>query len=528
MNNVYLKFCETVQKSPQKKALIIPGLFSDKEFNFDDLYKKTLGYQNFFFQKGIRENDLVAIFLSPGVEFIACTFALFSLGATPLFMDPGMGIKKVLKNLRTSGPKVIIAENIVLGILIISPKIPSLRFTISKNQLQMIDEKSSPLYFTSQNNQAAILFTSGATGPPKGVCYTHQMFLEQIKQIQNYFKIKTTDIDYPAFPLFALFTLCMGVTVVIPSINPTRPGSCSPKKVLTEIKKYKVTILSGSPAIWDVVSSFQKANPHYQNNCNEVKTVIMFGAPVSTKIHQTFLPYLPNGDIFTPYGATESLPVSCASGRQILNNYSSLTEIGAGTFIGKVFPHVRIKILPYKERLAINKNLKKPLEFGELWVSSLTTSKEYLKLPEENKLSKMKDEDGTIWHKMGDLAAVDEQNNLWFHGRIPHAMKINQGIYTSISCEEIFNQHKDTKRSALIQLNSGKMAVVIESPTLFNSNLKKRLNMKKELKSLAKNYSHTETIEHFYFSKKFPVDIRHNIKINREELKQMAQEGKLL
>lgn len=528
MKNVYSKFHQICQDYPQKVALIIPAKYSCQEYNYQQIQNLTASYQYFFKCQGIAENDHVAVFLRPGIEFIATTFALFSMGAIPVFMDPGMGLKKILSNLKSIKIKFIIAESIVLFILFFLPKIVGVKLKISKRKLKSIEDQKIPITKVSANTQSAILFTSGATGPSKGVCYTHEMFLNQISSIQSIFKIKHTDIDYPAFPLFSLFTLCMGATVVIPTIDPSRPSSCKPRVVLGEIKKYQATIISGSPAIWDKVSKYQKAHPLFQDYTNKIKTVIMFGAPVSYKIYQNFLPFLPSGDIFTPYGATESLPVCVASAREILAHHLKDTLCGAGTFIGKPLPGVKIKIIPFGQTLIRNKNLKDAASFGELWVASNCTSKEYYQLELENQRSKIKDDEGETWHKMGDLVTVDEFQNLWFQGRIPHSANINEKIFTSISCEAIFNQHPIANRSALIQLNAYSLAVVIESPSACKMSSKKRSTIKEELKQLAKKYSHTDSIAQFYLAKKFPVDIRHNIKINRELLREKACQGKLL
>lgn len=538
MDNVYHLFKSYAEQNPQKKALIRPAFFKDHEITFLHLLQLTDHYAQFFYEEGIRPKEQVAVFIKPSQEFIATTLALFSLGAIPVFMDPGMGLKKVLKNLKSLPLKALIAEPIVYFLLAFYPKLSSLSVRIingtfltslffKASSLKILKDKKHnprPPYLGQLSDLSALLFTSGATGPSKAVCYTQEMFLEQIKAIGLFFKISKNDIDYPAFPLFGLFTLCQGATVVIPSINASRPASCRPKKVLKEIKDYKVTMASGSPAIWQKLADYLAENQSQKNvTCylDKVRAIITFGAPVSLKLHQKLLPFLPQGDIYTPYGATESLPIACTSGREILKKHLALTLKGQGVCIGKPFPHVQIKILP----LSFEPSSQK---MGEIIVHSKTTSKEYFNLFEINQKAKIIDEEGKLWHRLGDLGFEDEEGNFWFHGRLPHAICHEGKMTTSISCESIFNQHPDIYRSALLNLKDQGMGIAVQLYPKIKLDRQKRAKIKSELQKMAREYPHTQNIKKFYLSKKFPVDVRHNIKIDREKLSQMAQEGKMI
>src|SRR5690606_37558224 len=89
---------------------------------------------------------------------------------------------------------------------------------------------------TQPTDRAAIIYTSGSTGPPKGVVYEHGMFDAQVEMIRDFFGMEAGEIDLPAFPLFGLFNAAMGVTTVIPDMDPTRPADVNPANMVQHIR----------------------------------------------------------------------------------------------------------------------------------------------------------------------------------------------------------------------------------------------------------------------------------------------------
>ncbi len=239
-----------------------------------------------------------------------------------------------------------------------------------------------------------------------------------------------------------------------------------------------------------------------------VKYLTMFGAPVSLSIHENFANLLPNGTTYTPYGATESLPVSNANGINILKQKENM-ESGKGTFLGLPLKSVDIKIIKQNSDGEIRECSQD--EIGEIVVSGDVVTKKYYQLQDETDKAKFNYQN-QFWHKIGDVGYLDKNNHLWFCGRKTHVIETKNTIFYPIPCEAVFNKHINVKKSALVKIKNNPAICVIPNKT--------RPSVK-ELKEIALSYTHTKEIDQFYFVKKFPVDVRHNIKIDRLLLSKM-------
>jgi acyl-CoA synthetase (AMP-forming)/AMP-acid ligase II len=370
---------------------------------------------------------------------------------------------------------------------------------------------------------AAILFTSGGTGTPKGVVYTHQIFMEQTENLKSMFRLTPSDIDLPGFPLFSLFTIAMGMQSCIPDMDPRIPAACDPKKLVKNIQDHRPTFVAGSPAIWERVADYCLEN---DIQLPSIKYVVMFGAPVAILLHEKFSAILPNGTTYTPYGATEALPISNISGKYILENTAQKSRSGLGTCVGFPIKGMTVKIIEINENKIENINechFLPPNKIGEIIVSGLVVTKEYLNLVKQTKEAKIQDENGLFWHRMGDVGFLDDEGKLWFCGRKSHCVFTENETLYPIQCEAIFNLHPDVKRSALVGLGiKGKQvpAIIIERKDKQFLQGKSRSIFESELMKLSKKHPHTSKIEKIYYSKTFPVDVRHNIKIDRIKLKE--------
>ena len=383
--------------------------------------------------------------------------------------------------------------------------------------------KDFDFYVPKTDELAAILYTSGGTGKPKGVEYTHQMFIEQTNLLKSEFNLAPSDIDIPGFPLFSFFTLSIGMTSCIPDMDFSTPAECDPAVIYKNIEESRANFLAGSPAIWERLADYCLREKKILKN---VKHVVMFGAPVSLSLHRKFQKLLPQGTTYTPYGATECLPISNIDGTTLFAGPADKMQKGFGICVGKPLKGVRVKIIKIlNEDISI---FDSSLELsndcvGEILVSAPHMTQKYHQDDTATDSSKIFDpETHTLWHRMGDVGSIDAEGQIWYCGRKSHVVYSPTTLYPS-QVEAIFNQHPKVKRSALIKDPHGKGAAMAIETFDHRKNIDSMFLV--DLRNLGQSTDAAKHISKFYALSHFPVDTRHNIKIDRLKITDMIKDS---
>lgn len=534
--NISTGLKRSVEKHPHKRAVVFPnGRDNRKRVLYSQLTFAQLEKQSdqlaFGLERiGITRGTRTILMVTPGIEFFILVFAMFKTGAIPVVVDPGMGIDRMLQCLEQGLPKAFIGIEKAHLLRKLKPK----HFKMVKHwvtvgrrwfwgghtldELMIDTDKPYTCAQTTQNETAAVVFTTGSTGPAKGVVYTHGNFEAQINQIQNHFQIADDEIDLPTFPLFALFDPALGMTAVIPDMDPTKPAKVDPTKIMEAIDNHGVTNMFASPALLNRVGKYGKDN---QIKLPSLRRVVSAGAPVTPANIEQFSTMLgSHAQIHTPYGATEAVPIISISSNEILSETRTLSEQGYGMCIGRPICDTQIKIIKttddpitqLHDRLVAGEK-----EVGEITVKAPLVTQQYFNNREADLLSKIPDPDGSVWHRMGDLGWMDSKGRIWFCGRKNHRVTMaGQTLYT-IPVEAIFNNHELVYRSALAGVGPRNN----QTPVMFIEpvpGVKNKQALIQELAALGKSNPLTQTIDHIFIEKAFPVDIRHNSKIFREKL----------
>ena len=488
---------------------------------------------------GVKPGMHAALMVPPSIEFVTLTFALFRAGAVIVLIDPGIGLKNMRACLEEARPEAFVGvPKAHLARLLFGWAKKSLRLpiTVGNNwfwggldlgDIRRLGEKAAAASEknAAKNDQdtAAILFTSGSTGIPKGAVYTHAMFAAQTRMLKEYFNIEPGFYSVPTFPLFALFDVALGLTIVIPDMDFTRPASVDPEMLSGLINKYEATQLFGSPALLDTLSRYGEKRG---TRLPSLTRVISCGAPVSAAIIGRMKKMLaPETQVYTPYGATEALPVSCISGAEL----AQLPPDLPGICVGKTWEGMETFIIKISDEpiAAWSENILAPDgetgEIGEIAVKGPVVSPEYFGREASTKLAKIRGPGGELYHRMGDVGWKDADGRLWFCGRKSHRVTTNSGTLFTIPCEAVFNRHPKVRRTALVGIGPAGEQMPVLCVEL-EAGIRQRDSLRDELLALGSAHQHTNNIKNILFHPGFPVDIRHNAKISREKLAVWAEQ----
>ncbi|QXE92024.1 fatty acid CoA ligase family protein [Geomonas subterranea] len=537
--NIAAHLPEMARRQPETRAIIFPK--GKRSLTFSELNRLSDRIARGLIANGIRSGVRTVLMVTPSPEFFALTFALFKIGAVPVLIDPGLGIKNLKQCFSEAEPHAFIGipkahvarklfgwgKETIRTCVTVGPRLFWEGTTLAKIIAEQQDESPFTLAPTQKDDVAAILFTSGSTGIPKGAIYSHGNFSAQVKALKVVYGIEPGEIDLPTFPLFALFAPALGMTAVIPEMDFTRPGSVDPRKIVGPINEYGVTTMFGSPALINRVGRY---GVEHGVKLPTLRRAISAGAPVPASVLERFTTLLnPGVQVFTPYGATEALPVCSIGSTEILQETRKITDSGGGVCVGRPVEGIRLEIVQITDNpiCGWEDSLRVPAgKIGEIVVQGEQVTRGYYNRPESDHLSKIIDPaTGSFFHRMGDLGGMDEEGRVWFCGRKSHRVEPEAGPLYTIPCEAVFNTHPAVFRSALVGVGEPGALTPVICIELEKNVKADQEQIRTELKSLAEEHIHTRAIETFLFHPAFPVDIRHNAKIFREKLAVWAAES---
>lgn len=485
------------------------------------------GLQAYDIGRGAR----VVVMVRPSPEFFLLMFALFKAGVVPVLVDPGIDRRALRQCLEEADPHAFIgiplahAARALLG----WAKGARVRITtgararLSDATLADVERKGAhagpQLADTQPDDVAAILFTSGSTGVPKGVVYRHRHFVAQVELLREAFGIGAGGVDLPTFPPFALFDPALGLTSVIPDMDATRPARADPRRLHDAIARFGVDQLFGSPALMAVLARHGVPLP-------TLRRVTSAGAPVPAGVVAAMRALLPgDAQFWTPYGATECLPVAVIEGRE-LQATAVATARGAGTCVGRPLAANTVRIIAIDDAPIAQWGEVRELgvgEVGEITVAGPTATDAYFNRDAATRAAKIIEtlaDGGTrVVHRMGDVGYLDAAGRLWFCGRKGHRVTTRAGVLFTEQVEPVFNALERVQRTALVGVGAPGMqrpVLCVElapgvSPRAWGE-------VENALRQVAAAHAALAGIDTFLRHPRFPVDIRHNAKIGRERL----------
>ncbi|WP_460830882.1 olefin beta-lactone synthetase [Lysobacter humi (ex Lee et al. 2017)] len=488
-------------------------------------------------RRGITRGTRCVVMVRPSPEFFLLMFALFKSGAVPVLVDPGIDKRALKQCLDEARPEAFIGIPLAHVARRLLGWAPSARLRITTGARAWLADDTlaraeadganagPQLADTQPDDVAAILFTSGSTGVPKGVVYRHRHFVAQAAMLRDALGIREGDVDFPTFPPFALFGPALGLTSIIPDMDATRPAKADPRRLHAAIARFGAQQLFGSPALMRVLADFGAPLP-------TLRRVTSAGAPVPADVVARVRALLPDDAGFhTPYGATECLPVAVIESRELAGTREA-TEAGAGTCVGRpVAPNV-VRVIGIDDAAIAEWSDAREVPagtVGEITVAGPTATDTYFGREAQTRLAKITEHlpgGGTrVVHRMGDVGYFDSDGRLWFCGRKTHRVETSTGPLYTEQVEPVFNVHPEVHRTALVGIGPhGAQVPVLCVELAGGVPASAWSRIERELRVLGAPHPHAASIARFLRHPAFPVDIRHNAKIGREALAAWAKD----
>ena len=466
-------------------AIVEPGpasrgtheLTDVRRVSFGELAEDVRDLAIGFAQHGVRPGQRVACLVPPGRELATVLAALWRLGAVVVIADAGLGPRGLSRALRSAAPDHVVGIDRALaaatalrwpGTRIAAGEVPdALRAasgaTTSTSQLRAagaraLEERGGQSAAQAllpeppePDALAAIAFTSGSTGPPKGVRYQHAGLEAQRDALVRTYGIRPDDRLVAAFAPFALYGPLMGITSMVPDMDVTAPASLTATALADAVVAVGATLVFASPAaLANVVATSAALRPHHREALGGVRLLLSAGAPVPAELLRRCTALMPRASAHTPYGMTEVLPVADIDLATI-----DAVGPGPGVCVGHPVPDVEVALSPLvvdghaplaagggaasgesaggfdDDGLATGALTSEPGITGEVCVRARHVKEGYDRLA----LTELAASRDAGWHRSGDVGHLDADGRLWIEGRLAHVITTAEGVVTPVAIE---------------------------------------------------------------------------------------------
>jgi olefin beta-lactone synthetase len=469
---------------------------------------------------GVRAGDRVALLVPPSIDLVASVYGCWRAGAITVIADRGLGLRGLGRAVRGAhvdwviGPPAALAAARTLRwaprartIAVGSRAVLGAAVTLD----ELMRSDAAPPPEPNADDVAAVVYTSGATGPAKGVRYLHGQLAAQRDALANTYRITPDDRLVAAFAPFALYGPALGITSTIPDVDVTKPGTLTAEALGAACASIDATIVFASPAaLVNVDRTATAADPRLGG----VRLVLSAGAPVPIATLRATALHCPTAELHTPYGMTECLPVADISLEQI-----DEAGDGAGVCVGRPVPGAAVMIaeLGFDASSVVTSTNG---SMGEVLVRAPWLSDGYDQLWSTERHARPVDGEGGSWHRSGDVGRIDGEGRLWIEGRSVHVVHAIDGPITPVPIEVAVERLAGIDRVAAVgvgPVGCQQLVVVVEQ-----SNVEDGLAEEALSDRVRAVVGHP--VAAVLTARSLPVDIRHNTKIDRTAVAAWAGE----
>ena len=509
-NEITESLWSRIERPGRQNTLAIYDGADKSSVKFSDLDSRVASFAQGLIQQGVHSGDRVAVLVPPSIDLIALVYACWRIGAVTVIADRGLGIKGLGRAVKSSRVQHVVGIRtaiVAARTLRWAARATFIDLKSLQNSMQLEGLSQLALAEPIANDLAAILFTSGATGPAKGVRYTHGQLGEQRDILQAVYNITDTDSFVAAFAPFALFGPALGITTGLADMDVTSPATLTAQALDDACRATDATMVFASPA---ALANVLKTSTPNLSSLKQVRLVMSAGAPVPIETLRQMTRLCPQAEMHTPYGMTEVLPVADLS----LEQREAVGE-GAGVCVGKPVNKCQVKIV------AVDGGITELPhgETGEVVVSAPWMSLGYNRLWLTQQKARFVS-DGLTWHRTGDVGHLDTEGHVWIEGRVVHMIHTAQGSITPVPLETVCETISGVQRAAAVGIGEpGIQQIVI----VLETDEKNENVASAALTAQVRQALGLVDIVAVWETKKLPVDIRHNSKIDRTALGQRMQ-----
>ncbi len=465
-------------------------------------------------RRGLRPGDRVAMLTPPGPAMVAAIFGVVRVGGVTVVADRGLGLRGLGAAVRGAGPTWAIGPRRALNAAAALRWAPrATRLEVGELLAAAPGDLPDP---PGPDDPAAVLFTSGATGPAKGVRYSHRQLAAQRDALAATYRITSDDRLVAAFAPFALYGPALGIPTALPDCDVTTPGELTAQALDAACARVDATLAFASPAALANVVATAGDLARTRSGLAGLRVVFSAGAPVPAETLHAVATLTPDATLHTPYGMTEVLPVADID--LVAIDAATSDDPAGGVCVGHPVTGADVRIVPLDfEPTSIPEACPAGVT-GEILVSAPWVSDGYAGLWHTERLARPPAD--RRWHRSGDVGHVDEHGRLWVEGRSVHVISTVEGPVTPVPVERAVERGLPVARAAAVGVGPAgcqQVVVVVEAPE-GDDGLAPH-DVAAEVRRLA-----LVPVAAVLTAKALPVDIRHNSKIDRTAVARWAGE----
>ena len=489
---------------------------------------------------GVGAGDRVALLLEPSTDLTAAVYAVWRAGGVIVVADKGLGFRGMRRALRGAAPDHVLgaARGLAAARLMGLPgsrisarrTSPALRRALRAEHdlaaLEVLGRSAPAPAEWPPDSDCAVVFTSGATGPAKGVVYTQRQVAAQLDLVRRTYRLTQDDALVAAFAPFSLLGPGLGIGSAVPDIDVTAPGSLTAAKLADAAAAVGATVVFASPAaLRRVAATASELTPDQRSALGRVRLLMSAGAPVPTPLLRSLREVLPSAEAHTPYGMTEALPVTDVSLDEI-----EAAGAGEGVCVGRPVPGVEVRTSPLSASGVPGGPLSaQPGIRGEVCVRAAHVKDRYDALwATEHAAARF-----AGWHRTGDVGHLDGEGRLWIEGRLAHVIVTAEGVVTPVGVEQRVERLPSVSAAAAVGVGPiGAQVVVVvvvpsggAAPGGFAARLRGgSASLAAADEDLDRSVREVAGVEvaAVLVAAGLPVDIRHQSKVDRQELARRA------